>query len=184
MQKASLASVAVTVLASALMVIGLVRPAGAHMDAGVDLSVGPYLIDTGWSPNPPVAGEPVALSFGLGDKETEQGIPYESAWVRIASGSKIVFAGAVRASGGTAIFTQTFPTAGEYEMTVRFLATDGGTLAEQTVPIIVAVATAAVADEKAETTGRSFPAAFALGGALVVLELLALSHRARPSGRE
>lgn len=179
MQKFS-AALSVMAFAFGLFVLVVVpSTAFAHMAAGSDVEVGRYVVDIGWSPETPVAGEPAALAFNLGDKETDDAVDFDGVWVRISSGDDIAFAGTMRALGRNVTFTQAFPAAGEYEITARFLDAAGGTMVERTFPITVAASAAVEAEEKGSMPARSFPAVYALAAALVLLEIAVHSRRAR-----
>lgn len=57
----------------------------AHLDGGADKTIKDYLIDFGFSPEKPKAGEKVTLAFNLVNATTKEIIEPTSVWVRISS---------------------------------------------------------------------------------------------------
>jgi hypothetical protein len=105
---------------NALAVLLFFSIAFAHLESGVDRQVGPYLLDVGWEPAAPAAGEPVFFAVNVVDYETQERTDFDSAWVRFSKGDRIAYAGSLAMDRGSTSFSYEFPEAGVWEMDVRF----------------------------------------------------------------
>lgn len=92
----------------------------AHLATGVDKEVGPYLLDVGWDPYPPVAGEPAFFAINIVENGTFEKTDYTEAWVRFSKGDRISYAGAMALEEGSTSFSYEFPEGGEWDMDIRF----------------------------------------------------------------
>ncbi|PIN73567.1 hypothetical protein COV20_05075 [Candidatus Woesearchaeota archaeon CG10_big_fil_rev_8_21_14_0_10_45_16] len=93
----------------------------AHLDGGVDIETDLYTIDFGYSPEQPLLGSPVSLSFSLLDKGSQEFVNLNTVWVRIADADTVYFAGNIEPTAGNAALNYVFPQTGEYTLTVRFI---------------------------------------------------------------
>lgn len=87
-------------LSSSLLVLLAVLPAYAyaHGDgASFEKQSGEYLIDIGYDPAPPVAGEATLFDFSLLRIADGSEVPYSHVWVRILDERKTVLASGVHA---------------------------------------------------------------------------------------
>ena len=112
-------------------------PAQAHLDGGADQDVGQYLVDFGWDPESPRAGETTTLAFNLIDNEKAEPVDYDNVWVRIATGDEVAFAGVLRPENTNVTLSFVFPKGGDYTVTARFKAADGSVLAETSFALAV-----------------------------------------------
>jgi hypothetical protein len=103
-----------------LLVILSAGSAQAHLEGGADKVVDGYLIDFGFSPETPTARDSVIFSINLVDNETKQPVAVESAWLRIATEDRILFAGTLHPNQGNVSLSQFFFEKGEYEVAIRF----------------------------------------------------------------
>jgi hypothetical protein len=95
-----------------------------------------YLVDVGYSVSEFNADSSVVFDFGLKNEDGEDA-KFSDVWVRVVRGDATVFAGGVHnARFGGATMTYTFPSAGEYELSVRFQE-DGKSIAESSFPLVV-----------------------------------------------
>jgi hypothetical protein len=103
-----------------LLLILLASASFAHLEAGVDKQEGPYLLDLGWEPKAPIAGEPAFFAINIVDYESQNKTNFSSAWVRFSKGDRIAFAGDIGMDEGSGSFSYEFPEAGAWEMDVKF----------------------------------------------------------------
>lgn len=95
--------------------------AGAHLAAGEDKVVGPYIVDFGYAPKFPQAGTGTAIALNLADAKTSAPIPFTEAWVRISDVSGTVLAGNFYPTlPGNTSLSLTLPRDGAYALTVQF----------------------------------------------------------------
>lgn len=105
----------------------------------IEKQVGEYMFDIGYnSPKiNPVAGEALRFDFKIYKGEKKEEVPFTALWTKIARSSEIIFSGRLAKEDffpTGMLFT--FPTGGEYEVTVRFYEADKN-LSELTFPLIV-----------------------------------------------
>jgi len=97
----------------------LVSFASAHLDNGFDQPAGPYLVDVGWTPAAPNAGESVLIAINVLDAATNQPANVSSVWVRLDLKDQVSFAGTFALNKGSTSFTYVFPKAGVWTVTVQ-----------------------------------------------------------------
>ncbi len=128
-----------------LVMVILVYPADAHLEAGHDREIGKYFMDFGYAPDRPVAGTRTTIAFNLVDR-SQKPADIDSTWVRISDEKEVEFAGSFKNFQENTTFTYTFPRAGTYEITARFQK-GGKTLAETTEMIRVSPASRPIIDQ-------------------------------------
>lgn len=111
----------------------------AHMAAGEDITVGSYVLDLGFAPEFPVAGQLSDISINLVDAESEMPVDIDEAWVRIGGKDGLVFSGSFRPVDGNVTFSIAVPEAGDHEVKVLFK-DHGETLVDHTFQLPVAAA--------------------------------------------
>lgn len=123
-----------------LIFLFLALPAFAHETGpSVEVEVGEYLIDIGYSTFAPQADEVVLFDFGL--TREEAAVSFDDVWVRIESEEGVVFASGIHnAPFGGARMSYRFPEGGTYTVATRFENVDG-TLAETSFELEVAPST-------------------------------------------
>jgi hypothetical protein len=126
----------------------LVSISYAHLAGGEDKVVDGYLVDFGHDSEMLEAGKPVILAFNLVDDTTKSVIKPEDVWIRISSVDDVIFAGTFAPQPESVSFSYTFPAAGEYEITARFLEnnativeTDFSVTVEQDMSLIIILIT-------------------------------------------
>ena len=92
----------------------------SHLDAAEDHVVNGYLLDLGYAPEYPLAGEKVSLVVNLVNETTEESINATSMWLRISNEQDVVFAGIMALDQGGSSFTYVFPSGGKYTITAQF----------------------------------------------------------------
>jgi hypothetical protein len=90
----------------------------AHLENGIDKEAGPYLLDIGWEPAAPSAGQPVFFAINI--KDTEERTDFDKVWVRFSKGDRIAFAGTMAMDNGSTSFSYEFPEAGDWDMDMKF----------------------------------------------------------------
>lgn len=109
----------ITFLTLAISTSGLVYAHGGG--GGQDKVVGNYLIDMGYNPEEPAAGQNTQFTLSLLNNETKEIFDFENVWVRISKGNEVLFASTLeRIELDIASFLYTFTEPGAYETTVRF----------------------------------------------------------------
>ena len=104
-----------------LLALGLLAALGsAHLDAGFDHQVGPYLVDVGWSPVGPNAGDSVFIKTSVVFANDTSATDVDSAWVRFDKNNQVPFSGTLALSNGSNVISYAFPDAGVWTMTVQF----------------------------------------------------------------
>jgi hypothetical protein len=112
-------------------------PVNAHLAAGADRQIGDMLLDFGYDPAQPIAGQQSALMFSLVNVTTNETLPLDYAWVRIATESSTLFAGKLYPDKtGSVLFTLQFPDSGQYDIAVQF-EQNGSVVAQTSYPLIV-----------------------------------------------
>lgn len=113
-------------LRAALLAALVLLPASAsaHLAGGNDVTEDGYILDFGYDPAPPVAGEPVTFALNLADAKSMSAVPAIGIWVRIIKDGKAVFAGTFKPDNGNATFTAVLPDEGRYDVTARFILKD------------------------------------------------------------
>jgi len=111
--------ISTTIIAAALALLPLAS--SAHMAAGQDIEVDGYILDFGFAPELPVAGQLSDISINLVDAETEEPVDTDEAWVRIGGADGFVFSGRFRPVDGNVTFSIVIPEAGDQEVHVQFL---------------------------------------------------------------
>lgn len=118
--------------------------AAAHLDAGEDVVVGKYIIDFGYAPAKPLAGERIDFSLNVLDAATKKPVNPRYAWVRMHTGTSTVFAGTLSPQNANFAFTQTLPAlSGEYYITTEFFGPGAAPLVTHTSHFMVAAPVAA-----------------------------------------
>lgn len=102
------------------LVILLISVSFAHLEGGIDKEVGPYVLDIGWEPTTPSAGEAAFFAINIVDKDDFEPANFSSAWVRFSKGDRVAFAGTFAMKNGSTSFSFEFPEAGAWEMKVQF----------------------------------------------------------------
>ena len=120
-------------------------PALAHLAAGEDKAVGTHLVDFGYDPVEPKAGEKVVLALNLADSASKEPIAPDHVWVRITLADEIIFAGTFSPKKENVTFIQTFPRAGQYTVTAQFF-DETHLVAAADLPIAIATSTVATAE--------------------------------------
>ena len=124
--------IAIVVICSALFV-------QAHLDGGIDVPAGDYIVDVGYDIPELVALRPTVFLISLIPNESAQEVvPSQSVWVRITSpqAQQVFLAKLVPEPTGTYSFSTTLPKSGQYTMTVRFDGTEKPVQAS--IPLTVA----------------------------------------------
>lgn len=106
-------------LAAVLAVLLLAPPVHAHLDAGEDVAAGSYVLDFGYSPAEPSTDDRTTISLAILDADGKA-VAADSVWVRISSGSDVLFAGSLYPGPGGALFAYRFPEPGTYSIRARF----------------------------------------------------------------
>lgn len=103
--------------------------ASAHsIGQSLERTINGYRIDVGHDPQDFSAGKPIHFDFSLSHTTTAlpSEVAFTNVWVRIAKGNSIFFAGWLHEPNfGLASMSYTFPEAGTYEFTVRYLKEEG-----------------------------------------------------------
>lgn len=122
----------------AVVGLALAISAFAHgVGQSLEQVVGEYLVDIGYSAFELTSGETVRFDFDVLDNNTREPVPFTDIWVRVSEGHKTVFAGGImRARLGATGMSMVFPSAGEYELRVRYQNNDT-TVVEAAFPLIV-----------------------------------------------
>jgi len=105
-----------------VLTILLVPIAIAHLDAGEDKVVDGYLVDFGYLPDTPTAGDKIQIVFNLLNSSTKEVLEPTSVWVRISNSDTVLFAGTFYPEEGSVAFTYAVFKAGDYEVDARFKA--------------------------------------------------------------
>ncbi|HSB46979.1 MAG TPA: hypothetical protein VLD37_03125 [Candidatus Bilamarchaeum sp.] len=103
-----------------IIALALAALSFAHLENGVDRQVGPYILDTGWEPAAPGAGEPVFFAINIVDAKSEEKTNFTEVWVRFSRGDRIAYAGTMAMDEGSASFSYEFPEAGTWDMDMKF----------------------------------------------------------------
>lgn len=105
--------------------------------ASVERLVGEYVLDIGYDPQYPNAGEPVRLDFSLYNKDKRTAVPFTSIFVRVEGSKGLLYAGSIHASEfGLTGFALYLPEPGSYTIQARFQ--DGDTtIVEGAIPLSV-----------------------------------------------
>jgi len=146
-----------------ILLLAFATFAFADLGAGENKTVGPYLLDVGWDPAHPVAGEKTSLAINVVDAQTLEKTTFSGAWLRISKGEKIFFAGNLQMDEGSTALTFVFPEEGEWTLDVQF--------AEYKEKTTVKV--------QPKQVGENF--VFAIVGILLVVFALVLFKRKRAS---
>lgn len=85
-----------------------------------DETIRERLLDFGFEPEEPVAGEAVSLSFSISAYATREATTADSLWLRISDEQGVIFATTLALERGSAVMTYTFPHGGEYTIRTRF----------------------------------------------------------------
>jgi hypothetical protein len=106
----------------ALLLAALLLPsaASAHLAGGTDVTVNDRILDFGFDPAAPAAGQPLTLAFNAADAATRKAVAPDSVWVRIADDDTIVFAGTLKPAGANVTFSAIAPDAGTYDVAARY----------------------------------------------------------------
>jgi len=91
----------------------------AHLDSGFEQTAGPYLIDVGWTPAAPNAGESVLIAINVLDAATKRPVNLSSVWIRLDLKDQVNFAGTLALKKGSASLTYVFPKAGVWAVTIQ-----------------------------------------------------------------
>jgi hypothetical protein len=103
----------------ALLVLFLLPGGFAHLEGGEDRTVNGALIDFGWSPAPLYSASSASFSLTILNATSEQPFSENSAWVRVAQGDDILFAGVLSLKEGSAAFSVLPRSSSPVEVTVR-----------------------------------------------------------------
>lgn len=119
-----------------VLVMAILAPGafiGGH-DGGASIEqvVDGYLIDIGYSPETPTAGEQTRFDFAVYNSDTQEEVDFTDIWVRILDEEdNLLFAGGLnKAEFGLTGLTYLFSYPGSYEIFVRF--SDGSTSVVET----------------------------------------------------
>ena len=104
-----------------LLMLLLIPIASAHLEGGADKVVGDYLVDFGYSPGTPIAGDKMLIAINLVNNSEQTVITPESVWVRISNGNDVIFAGRFHPEAKHVTFSFSFPKPGNYTIDTRFV---------------------------------------------------------------
>lgn len=118
-------------------VLSITNSVFAHSEgASFEKQAGGYIIDIGYEPENPQAGQRLLLNFSLLDTE-ERPEDFTSVWVRLEDGGESVVAtGVAKPALGPATLLMKMPSAGELTLYARF-ERSGTVLAEASFPLSV-----------------------------------------------
>lgn len=109
-----------TWLFSLAAVLAFAAPASAHLADGADVVKDGIILDFGFDPGPPLAGQPATFAFNLADEKTGRTLEPDAVWVRISQGETIAFVGTLRPEHGNVTFQAVMPVAGKYDVVARY----------------------------------------------------------------
>ncbi|HTK04704.1 MAG TPA: hypothetical protein VL500_03910 [Candidatus Eisenbacteria bacterium] len=109
-----------TWLFSLAVIFAAAAPASAHLAGGTDVVKDGYILDLGFDPAPPIAGQLTTFAINMADEKSDRPLEPDAVWVRISQGEAIAFAGTLRPDHGNATFQAVMPEAGPYEVTARY----------------------------------------------------------------
>ncbi len=94
--------------------------AQGHLASGEDITKNGYIIDFGYEPENPRAGDQVKINVNLVNATTEKAIVLDNVWMRTSKNNTITDTGNYNPNVNNVITTQTFAEPGTYEITIRF----------------------------------------------------------------
>lgn len=108
-----------------ILIISLISILGlgiinSHLDTGQDITKNSHIIDFGYSPEKPVAGETSNFAINLVDEATEMPLNITKVWIRISKGNDVFFAGTFSPEKASTAFTYVFPESGNYTLDAKF----------------------------------------------------------------